>query len=153
MRSKRRRRLRQRRSQRRARQRAWDDILAPLSKFTEADWESVAESLEIPEPEVAFRISSDTRALLTELGADAAFWSPDGQTLYLVAREHDSIDWDRVLDFERLLQASYTPGVSVSVRAHQGRDPVTMFPGRNPCDTVEYWRDLPDGQVGVDGDP
>jgi hypothetical protein len=62
-------------------------------------------------------------------GVDAVFRSRDGRTFYAVAREHDAIDWDRVLEVERQIQEAGQPEATVSVRAHQGRDPLVMFVG------------------------
>jgi hypothetical protein len=60
-------------------------------------------------------------------GVDAVFRSRDGRTFYAVAREHDSVDWDRLLEVERQIQEAGQPEARVSVRAHQGRDPLGMF--------------------------
>jgi hypothetical protein len=62
-------------------------------------------------------------------GVDAVFRSRDGRTLYAVAREHDSVDWDRLLEVERQIQEAGEPEATVSVRAHQGRDPLALFEG------------------------
>ncbi len=62
-------------------------------------------------------------------GVDAVFRSRDGQTFYAVAREHEAIDWDRLLEVERQIREAGQPEASVSVHAHQGRDPLLMFEG------------------------
>ena len=62
-------------------------------------------------------------------GVDAVFRSRDGQTFYAVAREHEAIDWDQLLEVERQIREAGQPEASVSVHAHQGRDPLLMFEG------------------------
>ena len=68
-------------------------------------------------------------ALRTLPGVDAVFRSRDGQTFYAVTREHNSIDWDRLLEVERQIREAGQPEASVSVRAHQGRELDTLLEG------------------------
>jgi len=62
-------------------------------------------------------------------GVEAIFRSRDGRVLYAVAREHDAIDWVRLVEVERDIQEAGEPEISISVRAHQGREPRVMFDG------------------------
>ena len=57
-------------------------------------------------------------------GVDAAFL--DDRCIYLVAREHDCVDYQEVLSAEDILNENK---FEISIRAHQGRDPQKMFPG------------------------
>ncbi|MEI9940039.1 MAG: hypothetical protein WDO69_22695 [Pseudomonadota bacterium] len=66
--------------------------------------------------------SDDLRALREVPGVDAVYQSADGRVVYVVAREHGDVSWDRLLELEERL-----PGdVHLTVRAHQGRDPNAM---------------------------
>ncbi|MEO8902205.1 MAG: hypothetical protein ABI488_10005 [Polyangiaceae bacterium] len=69
------------------------------------------------------------RALRAVPGVEAIFRSRDGRVFYVAAREHDTIDWDRLLEVERGLQETGNPEVTIAVRAHQGREPRAMFEG------------------------
>jgi len=62
-------------------------------------------------------------------GVEAIFRSRDGRVLYAVAREHNTIDWDRLIEVEREIQEAGDPEITISVRAHQGRDALAMFEG------------------------
>ena len=73
--------------------------------------------------------SVDVRALRNVPGIEAIFRSRDHRVIYAVAREHDAVDWDRLLEAERALQEAGDPEVTISVRAHQGREPQAMFEG------------------------
>jgi hypothetical protein len=76
-----------------------------------------------------FEGTDDLRALHEVPGIEAIFRSRDGRVFYAVAREHDAVDWDRLLEVERKIQESGSPEVTISVRAHQGREPRVMFEG------------------------
>jgi len=71
--------------------------------------------------------SDDLRALREVPGVDAVYLSADGRVVYVVAREHGDVSWDHLLELEERL-----PGVHLTVRAHQGRDPSAMFPDFRP---------------------
>jgi hypothetical protein len=62
-------------------------------------------------------------------GVEAIFRSRDGRVLYAVAREHDAIDWARLVEVEREIQEAGDPELTIAVRAHQGREPRVMFEG------------------------
>lgn len=58
-------------------------------------------------------------------GIEAAFM--DRQRVYAVAREHRDVDWGAFVRAEDVIQDKF-PGVYLSLRAHQGRDLLQMFP-------------------------
>ena len=74
-------------------------------------------------------VTDGLRVLRAVPGVDAIFRSRDGRVLYVAAREHDAIDWDRLVEVERGFQEAGNPEVSIAVRAHQGREPRSMFEG------------------------
>lgn len=49
-------------------------------------------------------------------GVEAVFRSRDGRVFFAVAREHDAVDWDQVLEIERQIREAGQPEVTISVR-------------------------------------
>lgn len=95
--------------------------------------ESIMGAYSDPVPDSLATLSVRGVAALRALpGVEAVFRSRDGRTFYAVAREHNAIDWDRLLEVERQIREAGAPEASVSVRAHQGRDPRAMFEGLEP---------------------
>ncbi len=68
------------------------------------------------------------RALRDVPGVDAVYQGDDGRVVYVIAREHGDVNWEHLLGLEERL----SPGVHLTVRAHQERDPREMFPDLHP---------------------
>lgn len=59
---------------------------------------------------------------------DGAFIDDSTNCVYLVAREHQDVDWGMVLEAEDDLAVSHGIHLDVTVRAHQGRPWESSFP-------------------------
>ena len=74
------------------------------------------------------RLANAARYLLEQVpGVDAAFLDEDGGYLYVVAKEHDDLNWSQLEPIEDVLNRFFGL-VSLLLRGHQGRDPAEMFP-------------------------
>ena len=115
----------------------WGADLSLLSRVGDGRWRVWFYGLVIPWTEIAIGIVARERVdLLTAAarllrdvpGVDAAYLLTGTRedTIYVIAQEHGIVDHGVLIDIESDLRRNYGQ-VDISVRAHQGRDPDTMF--------------------------